>query len=277
MVNIPLAERFKEIANLVSSQSFFITLFVILILTISVLIINVKVKSKAPRYIAAIVYIGIAVLVLARYGHYVLTFNDSIVEKFFKAFYFPNLVVYLSMLLISLLLMLANIIDKKFSLFAKIINSAAFFLIWFLFILLVDTVKKAGLNFYDVKDLYSNPTVMILLQASMSIFAVWISVVIIDFIVRKVADKMDKKDKTVSENIEEEKPVAQPISINPEVNDIIAKKIEEPLSINTDNTINIPNNSINNNYNIIDPYSIVQEDNVNSIPQEKPDTEEEIL
>jgi hypothetical protein len=151
MVNIPLAERFKEIANLVSSQSFFITLFVILILTIAVLIINVRVKSKAPRYIAAIVYVGIAILALGRYGHYVLTFNDSIVEKFFKAFYFPNLVVYLSMLLISLLLMLANIIDKRFSLFARIINSAAFFLIWFLFVLLIDTVKKAGLNFYDVK------------------------------------------------------------------------------------------------------------------------------
>ena len=87
MVNIPLTERLKEIANLVSSQSFYITLFVILILTISALIINVKVKSQAPKYIAAIVYIGMTILVLARYGHYVLTFNDSIVEKFFKALF----------------------------------------------------------------------------------------------------------------------------------------------------------------------------------------------
>ena len=192
MINIPLTERLKEIANLVTSQSFFITLFVILILTIAVLIINVKVKSNAPKYIAAIVYIGLAILVLARYGHYVLTFNDSFVEKVFKAFYFPNLVVYISMLVISLLLMLVNVIDKKFSLFAKIINSVAFFLIWFLFILLVDTVKKTGLNFYDVKDLYSDKTVMILLQASTAIFAVWISVVIIDVAVRKIADKKNK-------------------------------------------------------------------------------------
>ena len=192
MVNIPLTERLKEIANLVSSQSFYITLFVILILTISALIINVKVKSQAPKYIAAIVYIGMTILVLARYGHYVLTFNDSIVEKFFKAFYFPNLVVYISMLVISLLLMLVNIIDKNFSLFAKIINSVAFFLIWFLFILLVDTVKKTGLNFYDVKELYSDQTVMILLQASTAVFAVWTSIVIIDIAVRKIAEKRTK-------------------------------------------------------------------------------------
>lgn len=204
MASIPILGRLKTIGNLITSQSFFLTLFVILVLTLIILLINIKVKSKAPKYVAAIVYFGLAVLVLARYGHYVLTLNDSIVEKFFKAMYFPNLVVYLSMLIISLLLMVANIMDKRFSVFARIINSVSFFLIWFLFILLVDSVKKFGLNFYDVKDLYSNRTVMILLQASMFIFAVWIGVVLIDLIVRRIADKMDNRslEKDITNNLE---------------------------------------------------------------------------
>lgn len=204
MASIPILGRLKTIGNLIASQSFFVTLFVILVLTLIILLINIKVKSKAPKYVAAIVYFGLAVLVLARYGHYVLTLNDSIVEKFFKAMYFPNLVVYLSMLIISLLLMVANIIDKRFSVFARIINSVSFFLIWFLFILLVDSVKKLGLNFYDVKDLYSNRTVMILLQASMFIFAVWIGVVLIDLIVRRIADRMDNRviEKDTTNNFE---------------------------------------------------------------------------
>ena len=291
MINIPLTERLKEIANLVSSQSFFITLFVILILTISILIINVKVKSKAPKFIAAIVYIGIAILVLARYGYYVLILNDSVVEKLFKAFYFPNSVVYLSMLVISLLLMIANIIDKKFSLFAKIINFAAFFLIWFLFVLLVDTTKKAKLNFYNVKDLYSNPTVMILLQASMAIFAVWISVVIIDLIVRKVADKIDNKTKPNTIKNEDSiikpltKPIVETVEIPPVVESIpqtvippIEPPVAEPIDMTTyqDDTINqiIPSNDFNR----IDAYSIVREDNINSTVQEESDEEEiEIL
>ena len=204
MASIPILGRLKTIGNLIASQSFFVTLFVILVLTLIVLLINIKVKTKAPKYVAAIVYFGLAVLVLARYGHYVLTLNDSIVEKFFKAMYFPNLVVYLSMLIISLLLMVANIMDKRFSVFARIINSVSFFLIWFLFILLVDSVKKLGLNFYDVKDLYSNRTVMILLQASMFIFAVWVGVVLIDLIVRRIADKMDNRslEKDITNNLE---------------------------------------------------------------------------
>ena len=201
MASIPFLSRLKTIGNLIASQSFFVTLFVVLILTLIILLINIKVKSKAPRYAAAIVYIGLAILVLARYGHYVLTLNDSIVEKFFKAMYFPNIVVYLAMLTISLLLMIANIIDERFSVFAKIINTVSFFLIWFLFILVIDSVKKSGLNFYEVKDLYSDRTIMVLLQASMSIFAVWIGSVLIDLIVRKIADRMDNRAKINKMNV----------------------------------------------------------------------------
>ena len=167
---------------------------------------------------------------MGRYGHYVLSLNDSIVEKFFKAIYFPNLIVYLCVLIISILIMIANIIDKRFSAFSKIINSVCFFLIWFLFVLIVDTVKKVGLNFYDVVDLYSDKTVMILLQATMYVFVVWMSVVIIDLIVRKLADKMDKNNKTAVEKAKPDKVIE-------------TKSINIPLAPQNNNI----NNNINNN------------------------------
>ena len=45
---------------------------------------------------------------------------------------------------------------------------------------------------------------MILLQASMFIFAVWIGVVLIDLIVRRIADKMDNRslEKDITNNLE---------------------------------------------------------------------------
>lgn len=200
MTDFSLAERFKTIFNLVSSQSFFITLFVILVLTIAILVINIKVKSRAPKYAALLVYVGLAVLVIARYGKYVLSFNDSVVDKFFKALYFPNLVVYLSMLVITLLLLTISLIDRKFSTFTKICNYLCFFVIWFLFVLVVDTIKREGLNFYEVVEIYANKTVMILLQTSMYIFVIWMGILISDLIVRTITKKLDNKDKTVVNN-----------------------------------------------------------------------------
>ena len=45
---------------------------------------------------------------------------------------------------------------------------------------------------------------MILLQASMFIFAVWVGVVLIDLIVRRIADKMDNRslEKDITNNLE---------------------------------------------------------------------------
>ena len=256
MASIPFLSRLKTIGNLIVSQSFFVTLFVILVLTLIVLFINIKVKSKAPRYVAAIVYFGLALLVLARYGHYVLTFNDSIVEKVFKAMYFPNMVVYLSMLTISLLLMVANIVDERFSVFSKIINTVSFFLIWFLFILVIDSVKKFGLNFYEVKELYSNRTVMVLLQASMSIFVVWLSSVSIDLIVRKIADRMDNRTKTNKID------VGYSNEFNPNINMENNYSFNPNPNLNMDTSFNY-NSNVNSNINTENNYSFNSNPNPN--------------
>ena len=200
MVNVSFFERIKTIFDLIFSESFFVTLLIILILTVTVLIINIRVKSKAPKYAVAIVYSGLAILVLVRYGHYVISLNDSIVDKFFRAMYFPNIVVYLSMLIITVLLLILTIINNKYLKFTRICSFLCFFSIWFLFVLTIDTVKADGLNFYEISELYANGTVMILLQASMATFGVWCMIMIIDIIVRKLSDRMDKKGQIAINN-----------------------------------------------------------------------------
>lgn len=206
MAKLSLVEKIRLISDLIKSQSFFITLFAILVLIIMVLVINLKKKSKAPKLAVAIIFIGLAILVIARYGKYVLSFNDSIVEKVFKAIYFPNIIVYFAMLITSILLLIAMIIDKKFSTITKITNVVCFFGIWFFFILTLDLIKKSGINFYEVKELYANKSVMTLLQTSMSIFVIWLGIVVMDLIIRKLDNRMSKNANDDLENkVEEEK------------------------------------------------------------------------
>lgn len=205
MANISFGNRIKTIFDLVVSQSFFITLFVILVLTVTILVVNIKIKSKAPKYISIIACAGVGALVFARYGKYVLSLNDSIVDKFFRAAYFPNVVVYLSMLIITVLLLAYVMIDDRFTIYTKICTFLCFFITWFLFILVVDTVKKEKLNFYEVKELYANKDVTVVLQASMFVFIIWSAIVIGDIVVRKLAHRMDEKEK-----MNEDKPQESP-------------------------------------------------------------------
>lgn len=196
MDGFTLGERLKTIFETIFSSSFFITLLVILVFTITILIINAKVKSKAPKIIAITSYILLMILVLARYGGYVLAINDSVVDKFFKAMYFPNLVVYLSMLLISLLLLALNFVDTHYTQMTKLFNIICFALIWFFFVLVLDSAKNYGINIYEITDIYSNSTMMILLQASMCVFFVWLGILIMNFVVRKLTYKLDNKPKS---------------------------------------------------------------------------------
>ena len=194
MTNIPFSERIKTIFDVATSQSFFITLFVIFLLTIIALVVNTRVKSRAPKYMVAIAYAGIAILLLARYGKYMLSLNDSIVDKFFRAMYFPNIVVYITMLILTILFIAITVLNEKYLIYTKICNFLCFSMIWFLFALTVDTVKKEGLSFYEITEIYANGTIMILMQASMCIFGIWCCILISDAIIRKLSDKMEKKE-----------------------------------------------------------------------------------
>lgn len=196
MTEISFWDRIKTIFEMVFSSTFFISLFIIFILTIIILVVNSKIKSKIPKYLSIIGYLIITIFVFVKYGSYVLSINDSVVEKFFSAMYFPNLVVYLSMLLITLLLLAINFINEKFSLVTKICNVFCFGLIWFFFVLVLDLVKSEGINVYEITEVYSNETLMILLQASMYVFFVWIGILLMNLAVRKISGKLDFSDMT---------------------------------------------------------------------------------
>ena len=197
MTDYSFGERLIKIFELITSSTFFISLLVIIVLTIIILVINSKVKSKVPRYLAAFAYILIMVYVLVKYGAYVLSLNDSLVEKLFKAMYFPNLITYVCMLIITIFILIITFINKKYSIVLKIGNILCFCLIWFFFILILDTVKSAGINIYETTEVYSNEALMILLQASMYIFFIWMGILLIDLIVKKILAALEKRKEMI--------------------------------------------------------------------------------
>lgn len=191
MTDYSFWDRIKAIFEMIFSNGFFISLFAVLVFTVVILIANKKLQSKLPKYLIAIGYIVIAVFVLIKYGSFVFSINDSAVEKIFDAVYFPNLVVYSSMLLITLLLLCFNFIYKNFSSLTKICSSTCFGIIWFMFVLILDTAKTNNINVYEIKEIYENKTMMILMQSSMSIFIIWCLLLIMNFTVRKISEKLE--------------------------------------------------------------------------------------
>lgn len=195
MTEYSFFERLSKIFDVIFSSPFFVSLLIVLFLTIIILVINSKVVNKKPKMIASILYVLIAVLVIIRYGKYMLSINDSLVEKVFSAMYFPNLITYLCILLISVFVIIMSFMKKNNNIVTKCGNIFSFGLLWFMFVLILDVVRTNNIDVYDVKSIYSNESMLILLQASTYIFIVWMGILLMNYIVKKITSFIEKKNK----------------------------------------------------------------------------------
>ncbi len=191
MESISFLERISKIFGLVTSSGFFISLLLIIILTIGFTIFNSKVKTKIPKIVGGIGYLLITVFIIFKYAIAFYNLQDSFTDKLFSSFYFPNLITYVSILLISIFVIVMDFISKNKTLVFKIIGVTSFGIILLLLALILDTVIKKEIDVYSAKSIYESNDLMILIQATTAVFFIWMVIELIDYYSRKIAKKLD--------------------------------------------------------------------------------------
>lgn len=205
MNDMTFFERFIRVINIVLSSPFFIALLIIILLTIALLVFNVLVKKKWLKILVSVVYLGITIYIFIRYWDSAFSLSDALVDKIFTALYFPNYITYICMLIISVILFIMTMINKKLTKFAKIGNTFSFLAIGFLFILILDTVTKYDINVYDKTEVYASDTLLVLIQTSMGIFGIWCLILLVDLTASTIVKHLKKKgEKAPKEAIQEE-------------------------------------------------------------------------
>ncbi len=187
MADLSVLERLKVLVNIIFSSPFFITLFSFMILTIIVFSVYSATKGRVSKIILTVSYGFILGFLIVRYGKLILQIFDTFVDQVFMAIYFPNLITYICMVVITSILMIMTIINKKFKKFIRICNILSFTIIQFLFILTIDLISKSNIGLFEKTSLYSNQTLMILVQASMAIFACWVGLLIVNLVINLVS------------------------------------------------------------------------------------------
>ena len=191
MEQISFLERISKVFGLITSSAFFISLLVIVILTVALVIINSKVKIKLPKLFAGIGYLIIIIFIIVKYGMALYNMQDTFTNKVFSSFYFPNLITYVSIILISIFVMILNILNREKTLVFKIISIISFGIILLLFIIALDIVIKNEIDIYSAKSIYENTDLMVIIQTSTAIFFIWMIIELIDYFSRKLSLKVD--------------------------------------------------------------------------------------
>jgi len=197
-------DRIKILCNLIISSPFFIFIVVIFLLTTFVLLLYGRIKNKILKYVVAFGYLLIALLILIKYGSSILNLSDSLVDQVFSFLYFPNLIAYVCMIILTILIIIYTFVNKKTKFFIKTFNVITFVFIMILFVLTLDVIVRNGINIYDKVEVFSNETIVVLIEMSTFIFAIWTVSLFINYIVNVINEKLEKnKFHEIEEKVED--------------------------------------------------------------------------
>ena len=185
MSPLSLMTKLQTVFDLITSKNLYLMILAaIVILTIIFITTNGSNRKQSKRtYI--LLYLAAFIFIAVQYGSSFMTLVDYAINEVFITYYFPNIVIYLIMLIITNVVLFKTIFSNKADFKLKVINSAAFAIIMYLFILAISQIATLNLDVFNITELYSSNAVRSLLELSMFIFVFWMVVLGIYYLIRK--------------------------------------------------------------------------------------------
>lgn len=307
---LTLLEKLKILADVLMTYKFVLVLIAIM-LVLTILFIFKKLSNK--KYTILMSLSILLTLIISIIGNYKILFKtfDNFTTIFFNGIYFPSIYIYLGVLLVVAVAFITSILSTKKKKVYKIINSIAFILNNIFFIIVLNIIAKNSINVFEISSLYTNSSLVAILELNMGLFILWIVSLSTAYITNTICDKITSKKTIKEEIISEVKepvtkeaitpetiPVKEEVSLiegNIKVPEVTEIKEELPTDTEVETNNKITFNDIlnglvpvtyydtevnNKSYNITNPQKIY-EDNYNNLKLElekdSPKIEESII
>lgn len=185
MKDLSLITKLQTVFNLIASKNLYLMILVLIIFLTILFITTNGSNRKQSKKAYILLYLAGFIFIAFQYGSSILTLFDYAINEVFITYYFPNIVIYLLMLIITNIILWKTIFNDKVNFKLKVINSTAFAIIMYLFILAVSSINNLNLNVFNITELYSSNQVRSLLELSMFVFAFWVVVLLIYYLIRR--------------------------------------------------------------------------------------------
>ena len=185
MSPLSLITKLQTVFDVITSSNLYLMILALVVFLTLIFITTNGSNRKQSRRAYILIYLAGFIFIAVQYGSSFLTLLDYAINEVFITYYFPNIVVYILMLIITNIVLWKTIFNDKIDKKLKIINSTAFALITYLFILAISTISRLNLNVFNITELYSSNDVRSILELSTLIFTFWIIVLVIYHLIRK--------------------------------------------------------------------------------------------
>lgn len=188
---LTLVQCISKVIGIIAKYPFSIFLLVLILFTLFTIIFNKKMKTRAPKVISVLSWLIVAGFMIVKYAKSVTFLRQTLKSGTFSSIYFPNVITYIVMLLISLVIFLMAIIRKEKSVTIKIINAVSFGIIWVNFILILRELFKNNITIYDPLTIYKYEGLQVLIQTSTWIFVFWMMALGINYVAKLLTKNLD--------------------------------------------------------------------------------------
>lgn len=185
MSPLSLITKLQTVFNVITSSNLYLMILALIVFLTLIFITTNGSNRKQSRRAYILIYLAGFIFLAVQYGNSFLTLLDYAINEVFITYYFPNIVIYILMLLITNIILWKTIFNDRIDKKLKIINSTAFALIVYLFILAIATINKLNLDVFNITELYSSNDVRSIMELSTLIFTFWIVILIIYHLIRR--------------------------------------------------------------------------------------------
>ena len=157
-------------------------LYLVLLLLITILLdyaLGNNTKSTKRLYIITVILIFI--YGLFEYYKPFLNVIDVYITNIFKLAYFPSIIEYISMILLTIIIEIISI--KRFNKIHKYINVITSSIIELLFIINIAAMKNIKVDLLSITSIYENDLLLSIFQLTGLIFIIWLVLNIVLFII----------------------------------------------------------------------------------------------
>ncbi len=180
MIQVGILEQILTFFKILFKNPYIIALAIISLASLFILIFASKFKNKkVTKVLYLIVYLGIFGTLLYFYHSEIFKLFDYLINNIFLFLFFPNLAVYILVLVIINTIIIKSTCSSKDSLKVKILNIIFFIIFNIIFYLIIYNIIKNKVDVYEQLSVYTNSDLLNLIELSMKLFVFWILVLII--------------------------------------------------------------------------------------------------
>ena len=201
MTRMSLGKEIDLLFKVCLQNKLTIVIFLLLAIIAYLFITTNRKNANVPKKTYIIAYTAIIAFILVTFSTHIIKFFDYMINNFFIAFYFPNLAIYFTAIIISNIIAFISVFNFDINRIIRNINIVVYSIITFLFLLLIGVISDRNLDIYSQHSIYANDKAHALIELTSIIFMLWIIFLITYYLIRRYQERKEDKRKVVKKKL----------------------------------------------------------------------------